>query len=219
MENARIIRVTGKGQIKLKPDVTRVVMTLTGLKKEYAETLAASSADTDELKTVLQAFGFSSEDVKTLRFHVNAEYEGYEEQGQWKQRFAGYRFEHALKIEFPSDNDRLGKVLYAVGHAAVQPEIQISFTVGDREAAKNLLLGRAVADAKQKAAVLAEASGVALGQIRSIHYAWGEPDLEIRPMNVAACRKETAPAGAYDLSVEPDDIEVSDTVTIVWTIE
>ena len=219
MENTRIIRVTGTGRIRIKPDVTRIVMTLAGLQKEYADALKASSVDTDALKTVLQAFGFDPEDVKTLRFHVNAEYEGYEEQGQWKQRFAGYKYEHALKIEFPSDNDRLGKVLYAVGHAAVQPEIQISFTVGDREAAKNRLLGKAVTDAKEKAAVLAEASGVALGQIRSIHYAWGEPDLEVRPMNMVACRKEAAPDGSYDLNVEPDDIEVSDTVTIVWTIE
>ena len=27
----RILKVTGKGQIKVKPDVTRIVMTLTGI--------------------------------------------------------------------------------------------------------------------------------------------------------------------------------------------
>lgn len=42
----RTIRVTGKGQIKVHPDMTRITMTLTGLYKEYGETLRRSSEDT-----------------------------------------------------------------------------------------------------------------------------------------------------------------------------
>ena len=54
----RTIRVTGKGQIKVKPDITRITMTLTGAFKEYGETLRHSSEDTEALKDVLSAFGF-----------------------------------------------------------------------------------------------------------------------------------------------------------------
>lgn len=46
----RTIRVTGKGQIKVKPDITRITMTLTGVFKEYGETLRHSSEDTEALK-------------------------------------------------------------------------------------------------------------------------------------------------------------------------
>ena len=38
----RTIRVTGKGQIKVKPDMTRITMTLTGVCKEYGEMLLMS---------------------------------------------------------------------------------------------------------------------------------------------------------------------------------
>ena len=31
----RTIRVTGKGQIKVKPDITRITMTLTGVFKSF----------------------------------------------------------------------------------------------------------------------------------------------------------------------------------------
>jgi uncharacterized protein YggE len=31
--------------------------------------------------------------------------------------------------------------------------------------------------------------------------------------------KRAAPEAAYDMNVQPDDIEVSDTVTVVWEIE
>ena len=182
----RILKVTGKGQIRVKPDITRIVMTLTGIHPEYEKTLKASSSETEQLKEVLLPFGFESADVKTLSFNVNTEYESYQDKGQYKQRFKGYRYEHVLKIEFDSDNKRLGKVLYALAHAPVQTEFVISYTVKDREAAKNILLGKAVEDAFAKAGVLAEASGVSLKEIQSIDYSWVEIRFESHPMRSLA---------------------------------
>ncbi len=219
----RTIRITGKGQIKVKPDTTRITMTLTGLEPEYGEALRRSSGDTEALKDLLSGFGFERSDLKTLSFSVDTEYESFRDRnGEYKQRFAGYRFRHLLKLEFASDNDRLGRILYALANCRVRPEFRISYTVSDPEAAKNLLLGKAVTDAKEKAAVLARAGGVTLGDVQSIDYSWGEIDFEYRPMNgnIAADKCLTAPVGggAYDIDIEPDDIEVSDTVTVVWEI-
>ena len=39
MINMRTIRVTGKGQIKVKPDTTRITMTLEGTYPDYGEAL------------------------------------------------------------------------------------------------------------------------------------------------------------------------------------
>ena len=218
MESLRIIRVTGKGQFKLTPDVTRVTMTLSGVKVEYAEALALSSADTETLKSVLKPFGFESADVKTLAFSVDAEYESYRERDEWKQRFVGYRYEHVCKIEFDSDNERLGKILYALAHAAIQPELSFSYTVKDPEAAKNLLLHKAVEDAAAKAAVLAKASGVTLREIQSIDYSRRTIEFEAAPVRRLEKCADTAEERSFGMDIQPDDIEVSDTVTIVWEI-
>ncbi len=177
----RTIRITGKGQVRLKPDVTRITITLTGLYKDYSETLRRSSEDTETLKDVLSGFGFARSDLKTLNFDVDTEYESYRDKNNnYKQRFTGYRFRHMLKVEFSSDNERLGKVLYALANCSVHPEFRISYTVKDPEAAKNLLLGKAVADAKDKAAVLTGAAGVSLKDIQSIDYSWGAISLNDR---------------------------------------
>ena len=141
--------------------------------------------------------------------------------GAYKQRFVGYRFRHLLKVEFDSDNERLGKILYALGNCALNPEFRISYTVKDPEAAKNELLGKAVKDAKEKAAVITAAAGVTLKDIQSIDYSWGEIEFEVSPMNrlMKACAPVVACAdSSYDLDIEPDDIEVADTVTVVWEI-
>ena len=127
-----------------------------------------------------------------------------------------------MKVEFESDNDRLGKVLYALANCDVKPEFRLSYTVKDPEAAKNELLGRAVADAGAKASVLTKAAGVALKEIQSIDYSWGQIDFEIQPMNrmlmAEDCCAAPSAGPSYDLDIEPDDIEVSDTVTVIWEI-
>lgn len=217
----RTIRVTGKGQLRVRPDTTRITVTLNGLSRDYGETLRRSAEETEALKEVLSGFGFERADLKTLSFSVDTEYESYrDENNDYKQRFAGYRFTHIMKVEFASDNERLGRILYALANCGVRAEFRISYTVRDPEAAKNLLLGNAVADAKDKAAVLSQAGGVSLREIQSIDYSWGEIDLEYRPMNgaVQAERCLSMSKAAFDMDIEPDDIEVSDTVTVVWEI-
>ena len=224
MSNMRTIRVTGKGQIKVKPDTTRITISLEGTWPEYGETLRHSSQDTERLKDVLSAFGFDRSDLKTLNFNVETEYESYQDRGTYKQRFIGYRFTHMMKVEFPSDNDRLGKVLYALANCPLKPEFRLSYTVSDPEAAKNDLLGKAVTDAKEKASVLTQAAGVTLKDIQSIDYSWGEIDFEYRPMNRMLMADEylarpmLGKSAGYDMDIEPDDIEVSDTVTVLWEI-
>ena len=122
----RTIRVTGKGQIKVKPDMTRITITLSGLYKDYGETLRRSSDDTEALKDVLSGFGFARSDLKTLSFRVDTEYENYRDgNNDYRRRFVGYRFNHVTKVEFASDNDRLGRVLYALAACPVRPEFQI----------------------------------------------------------------------------------------------
>lgn len=223
-EKMKTIRVTGKGRIRIKPDTTRITVTLEGTYPEYSETLRRSSQDTEQLRDLLTGFDFERADLKTLNFNVDTEYESCKEKGVYKQRFVGYKFSHLMKVEFPSDNDRLGRILYALANCPLNPQFRLSYTVKNQEAAKNELLAKAVTDAKEKAVVLTQAAGVPLKGIQSIDYSWGELNFEVRPMNrmlmADACAEEAKMAGgaSYDMDIEPDDIEVADTVTVIWEI-
>ncbi len=37
--------------------------------------------------------------------------------------FVGYRYRHVMKVEFPSDGDRLGELLYALANGPGQPGV------------------------------------------------------------------------------------------------
>ncbi len=224
MSGMRTIRVTGKGQMKLRPDTTIITIILDGLYPEYSGALRHSAQDTECLRGILSDLGFERSELKTLSFKVDAEYEGYNEEGSYKQRFLGYKFLHHMKVEFEADNDRLGRILYALAHCPVNPKWKLCYTVKDQEQAKNELLGRAVSDAGKKAVILAQAAGVELKEIQSIDYSWGEIDFEVRPMSREMLTEDErdnllAPlCASYDMDIEPDDIVISDTVTMIWGI-
>lgn len=127
-----------------------------------------------------------------------------------------------MKLEFPADNKRLGKILYALAHCSVSPEFSIEYTVADPEKSKNELLAAAVKDSQAKASVLTEEAGVNLGKIITIDYSWGEIDFVSRPlqeMSLRCCEPEECESDSYDMDIEPDDIDISDTVTVIWGLE
>ena len=223
MEDKRTIRVTGKGSVRVKPDTTRLTITLRGSYKDYQETLSRSARDTEALKDVLQTLGFDRSELKTLSFDVDTRYESVQDQGRnFRQVFVGYEYIHTAKLDFPSDNELLGRTLYALAASELKPEFRLSYTVKDPEPLKNELLGRAVEDALAKARVLTGAAGVSLRDILNIDYSWGEVAFEVQPLRRSLEADMATGAmnakASFDMDIEPDDIRVSDTVTVVWEI-
>lgn len=213
----KTIRVTGNAKTALRPDVTVVTMTLQGTEPEYSKALNRASREAETLRDVLERLSFKREELKTLSFDVNTEYEGYEEAGVWKQRFQGYRFDHMLKVSFDSENERLGEVLTALANAEVCPMLQLSYTVKDPETAKKALLTQAVADAKEKAQLLAEAAGTKLKALQSVDHTAAEPSFEAYPTHMLDAAMSAK--GRIEMNLEPDEIAITDHVTCVWEME
>ena len=217
----RTIRVTGKGRIFVKPDTIRLQITQESVENTYEGAVRESAEKKRQLNDALEKFGFAGNDLKTLYFNVDTEYESYQDKNKcWKKRLVGYKYTHRMKLEFPSDNKLLSRVLLAVARCPGKPEFTISFTVADKEAAKNELLAKAVEDSKAKAAVLTAAAGVQLKEVLTIDYSWGEMDFVTRPMNEKICvsMADGMDDAGIDMDIEADDIDVTDTVTVVWAI-
>ena len=63
-----------------------------------------------------------------------------------------------MKLEFDFNTGVLSKVLSAVGKAPVEPNLNIQFSVKDKDAVSEELLVRAAENAKKKAEILTKAS-------------------------------------------------------------
>ena len=216
----KIIKVTGRGNATVTPDLMCLNIRLESLHKEYDVTLQQSSKMTQSLREILEAAGFAKEELKTTHFDIHAVNENVQtEDGNWKQQLKGYQFEHSFKVEFLVDNARLGKILYALANSELCPILSIQYTVSDVESLKNKLLGQAVKDAKEKAKIIAEAAEVQLGSIAAIDYSWEEKDIFTSPveqMELARCMSRAEES--YDLNLQADDIRLTDTITVTWKL-
>lgn len=173
------------------------------------------------LRESLEKSGLPGKKLKTKQFSIQSEYESYRDKNDdYKRRFVGYKFEHRTEIQFPNDNDQLGRTLYELSHCSIEVEFKIFYTVSNPEEVKNDLLKKAVEDSKAKAEILAESAGVSLGEIEHIDYSWGELQILSQPIDKFMAEPMIFESKAsYDIDVEADDIDVDDTVTIVWEIQ
>lgn len=218
----RTIKVTGKSNVQATPDYTRISITISDTLKEYDLCLAKSVEDMNIIAECIKGFGFARNELKTSSFDISRKTESYRDKhDNWKYRFIGYEYTENLNFTFKNDNERLGKILYALAHLSIIPQINISYFCSDVERIKNRLLELAIKDAKKKAELLTDASGVKLCEILDIDYSWINVTLEsdgmrfCEPMALEDC----CASAAYDVDFEPDDISTSDSVRITFRIE
>ena len=216
----RTITVTGTGKLKLRPDYTVVSLSLKAADMLYDRAMDKAASQQAQLHKALAAVGFAKEDLKTTDFQVNTEYESERDQnGNYRQKFAGYCVRHRLKAEFPLDTAYLSKILGAISSCIAEPELDIRFTVRDSNAVNAALLESACANAKTKEEILARASGASLALLLYIDYSFREQDLysptRYGAENTHMMKACTAPSS---IAIEPDDIDVSDSVTFVWEL-
>ncbi len=218
----RTVKVTGLGRLTVRPDTVRVEITLSDVRPDYADALQRSAEQTAELRALLADADFAADDLKTLDLRVDAQYEGYDDHGIWKNRFTGYRYTHRTKLEFPVDGARLGKVLGALSGCGARPEFSVSYTVKDPEALTDELLRLAVADARKKAAVLAAAAGAELKEpVRIDCTPEGlSPVVPVMRFARAEAKCLGAPANAdgFDPGAAPDDLTEQQSAVVLWEI-
>lgn len=225
----RTIEVVGNGSLTIKPDTIRLLVQLEDTKDNYNETITLSARQTEELYSNLEPLGISREDLKTLSFRVDTQYElQQDKETLWKQAFIGYRFSHSLKLDIPNTDENLDKIITAVASCSFSPRVQFQHIIKDTEAAKQQLIEQTVADARKKAEILARSAGVTLGDILMIHYSWNNFNFPFSPTHdlYEHTLDASYPDAAVPLSntntsvnIEPEDIKLSDTVTIAWSIQ
>ena len=217
----RTITVKGMGRFKAAPDYVVISMSLETHEQDYEATMELAAKKIEQLNSSLEEIGFEKKSVKTTNFNVRTDYERVKDRnGNYKNVFNGYICSHRLKIEFDFDTKRLAQTLYAVSRCLAQPELYISFTVKDPSAVNIELLKSATVNAKEKAQILCEASGVELGELLTVDYNWSELNIVSHTNYMLEEKCMAMPVGGLaDMNIEPDGIDVSDTATFVWEIK
>lgn len=210
----RTIRIKGESNLKIVPDTVVFTLDLNLTDLNYQKALSTHQNNHHEIIEALLARGFKKEEILTSNLDISMQYEYQEERGVSKKKLVGYRISQELKISFPLDNDRINLVITKLAETSVNPELRISFTVSNQEKYTANLLKAATKDALEKAHLLAESTGVKLGELLEIDYSWDEIRFE------SASRYNVARANlmSLDMSFQPEAIEIKDSVNFLWEI-
>ena len=219
-EMDRYIRVTGRSRLSLAPDTTVLNMNISGECSDYRETIKMASEKSASVKAIFTGLGFDPEDVKTGSFNISDRYESYrDESGEYRQRFAGYRFDHQMSVSFSIENELLGRCLASLASCEADPEFHIAYTVKNRDGVRDELLKAALADARERAEVLAAAGGVDLDRLVSVDSSEIGSDLTVRPMSLRMAKMNDAAAEeSFAMDITPADVNADCSLVAVWSI-
>lgn len=212
----KTITVRGTGHATAKPDCVHILFRLVNRDTDYYCAMKDAAYDLVELKSALTRADISSDDLKTTNFSIETE-RAYSSKDE-KYHFEGYAVHHNFKIVIDFNKERLGKILDAITSSCANPDISIKFTVKDPTSIKNELFHTAAANARSIAEALCKGSGASLGELVSINYSWQEVDFYSHTDYSPGCKDGDAADGAAPPKITPDDIEASDSVTFVWTL-
>ena len=217
MENQkRFITVKGIGNASQSPDLIIIKMTLETEDFDYEEVMIKASVSIQAIKNAIVSAGHDAKKLKTTNFNVETKYESYKHYESWKQKFSGYKIRHNLSLEFDLNMQILSDTLTAISRCNVKPNFNINFSVKNPSAVSEELLKKAVEDASRKAEILVQATGSTLGKVNRIDYNWNDlylfSDTKFQVLESPIMNEKIT------MDLMPDDIEVSDSATIVWEI-
>jgi uncharacterized protein len=159
------ITVVGEGKVTLEPDIARVTI---GVETVTATVKEASDQNRATVEAVLAALaeqGIAEEDMQTSGFSIFAERFGPE--GPLAEGDVRYRVSNNVMVTI-RELDAVGTILDAAIDAGANNIYGVEFALDDPGESESEARQAAITDAQEKAADLAELTGLTLGQVVSV---------------------------------------------------
>lgn len=220
MKTEETITVTGRGNIHIVPDVTRIELQIKCIFDTYDTAYKMAEENLKDIADVMTSCGLSVKLPKTTMFAIDKSYHNIYDEGHYtgEQELDGYELMQHIKIDLGMDNKLLTKVVKSIGENMTEVEINIGYTVKDPRPHRLKMLERAVKDATEKAHIMAEAAGCSLGLVKNIDYSENELHVYSQTRNICGpC--EAAVCTESSLEITPDDLVGGEDVTITWFLK
>jgi uncharacterized protein YggE len=197
-EAPRQISVSGTGRVDLAPDMATVRIGVTHQDEDAAAALQQTSDAVAAMLARLTELGIAARDVQTAGLSLNPVWRDRpDQQGQpmpW-----GFEASNVVSLRL-RDIAALGEVLDALVADGANRLDGVSFGLQDPEASMDEARRLAVADARRKATLFAEAAGVALGQVIDLTET-GMATPRPQMMEMAAMRADSVPVAAGEVGI------------------
>jgi len=212
----RKLQITGKGKLAIAPDLLIIGFEVKAHEWEYEKSITRLNDKVEQLRQILEKENVDRKQLKTKDFRVSRD-TSWNKKTE-KHEFNGFQASHSLEIELPLEQSLINSMLGKIATNLDDLEFRINFGVKDAELHHQQLLKNAIQKAKESALLIAEASGVQLREIIDIDCTIREIQIRSRSYDYRVYETENLYEAATP-DFEPDDIDVTESVTITWRIE
>ena len=205
--------VSGMAEQKVEPDMATLTVSVSELQKDGLKAKQQVDAKVAGFFGKLESLGIARSDVEAGNLVVSPEYEYAPEK---KPQLLGYRAQRQLSIKL-GQLDKLSSLMDAALAAGLESVTQVEYGLKDAKSVREKVRLAAAADARDKAALLAQGFGVKLGKVYSIEYRTDAPT----PVYSRSLKAMAAPPAAEsaDTSYQQQGITISDSVDAVFVLE
>lgn len=193
----RMISVSGTGEVSARPDMATVRIGVGHRAVRAGDAMAATNAAMAQMLDRLSQLGVDPRDVQTTDLSLRQIYA--ERMGGEALRIEGYAADNVLTVRVRV-LERLGEVLDALLSDGANRLDGVTFGLRNPGPLMDEARRRAVADARARATLYAEAAGVGLGKVLTISEGGG---FEPRPvmMEMAMARDAGVPVAEGELTL------------------
>ena len=207
------IAVNGTGETRISADTAVISL---GVSARDRDVLKAQQTVNENIAAIRQALldnGVAEENINTDYMSIYAIYDYNED----VEKVQAYNASTTLAVKV-ADMDIVGRLIDEAFAAGANTLNGISFSAADTDDARNESLKAAVAEARAKAEVLAEASGLKITGIETISEG-NVYSYDNSVSNFSAKRMEEATDTGFGTVVQAAKLIVSVTVSITFTAE
>jgi uncharacterized protein YggE len=201
------IVVSGNGTVAVQPDVADLRLGVTLSRATVDEARADAASTMKAILASVDAAGVAKKDVRTSLLSVQPRYEYRDNQ---PPQLSGYELANVVEVTV-RDLARLGDVVDGVLKAGATSMDSLTFRLDDPAPAEREARIRAMAAARARADVLAEAAGVAISGVSSVV----EDGAGLPPRPFAKAERMMAAADA-STPVETGSLEIAVRVTVAY---
>ena len=201
------IVVSGTGRVAVQPDVADLRLGVTVAKPTVEAARGEAAATMDAILRAVDGAGVARADVRTAMLSVQPRYDYRDGRAPV---LTGYEIANVVEVSV-RDLSALGDVIDATLTAGATSMDALSFRLADPRPAEREARRQAMAEARSRADVLAEAAGVSVQGVSDIIE--GQP---VRPPGPVAKAERMALAADAGTPVEAGTLEVAVTVSVTY---
>jgi hypothetical protein len=164
VSNGRWIEVAGEGSVSAAPDFARVTLGVTSTGKNAGEAMAANAKAANALVSLIKSEGVAPADIQTSEVSISPMFSQPSPGQQTAPTITGYSVSNNVAVTL-RDIPRLGSLLDKAVTAGANSVYGIGFGHNDPSALLDKARPLAVADARRKAEIYANAGDARIGRL------------------------------------------------------